>query len=131
MRTWMIAAAMALCTLLIPANAQPAKTHFHAGERLLKDGQWVFAAREFEHAVQLEPANRRYQAKFDESRGEASQRAVSAANILIFENKLAAAQTFLEEALRFDPKNTTAAEMMTSLLERMKDTRLTNGDVVE
>jgi cytochrome c-type biogenesis protein CcmH/NrfG len=111
MRYSILTAVIALFSL-IPASAQPAKSHFQNGERLMSDGYWVFAAREFEQAVHLDPTNPRYQSRFAEVRIEASQWAESAANVLISADRNREAQSFIDDALRFDPTNARAARLL-------------------
>jgi hypothetical protein len=106
---------IALCLLLTPAPAQTAKAHYEAGERAAKEARWVVAGRELEQAATMAPNNERYQARFAEVRIRASQWAESAARILIDADRTREARSFVNDALRFDPRNAGAAELLEQL----------------
>src|SRR5580658_7632722 len=95
-----------------PASAQSARAHYEAGERAIKDARCVDAGREFELAAKLDPANQSYQAKYGEFRHEASKCAQSAGQLLFAAARIGEARIFLEDALRFDPQNAGAAELL-------------------
>ncbi len=117
--------------LALPSFAQHSKARCENGERLLKEQLYVEAAREFEHGLKADPRNKRCQAKYQAIRFEASERAVSAAQLLVSANRIKEAVPFLEDALRFDPNNAAAAQWMTWVTDRLKDDRLTNADVIQ
>jgi tetratricopeptide (TPR) repeat protein len=102
-----------LCLVLTrPASAQSAKAHYEAGERAIKGARCVDAGREFEQAAKLASANQSYQARYSEFRPEASRCAQSAGQLLFAAGRMGEARMFLEEALRFDPQNAGAAELL-------------------
>jgi hypothetical protein len=116
-RTAVFVLPIVLCLALTPpASAQSAKAHYEAGEQAIKETRCVDAGREFELAAKLDPANQSYQAKYGEFRHEASKCAQSAGQLLFAAARIGEARIFLEDALRFDPQNAGAAE----LLERVK-----------
>jgi len=114
-RCLILAMVISMCLLPGLASAQTAKSYYEAGERAAQEGRWVDAGRAFEQAVKMAPNNKHYQGRFSEVRMEASRRAVSAARLLISADRNGEAESFIEDALRFDPNNAGAAELLQQL----------------
>jgi S1-C subfamily serine protease len=102
------------------ASSNESKQAFRQGEQLLKAGQVFDAYQAFEKAVNGDPANRKYQQRLTEAAKLASMQAEAKAKEFSHTN-FKQQREWLQVALKYDKSNTSAAQSLSDLDQRIAD----------